>query len=82
MGIIIRFSPPDSISWQFGEKGCFACNGIKRLKQEQYYQCGVLYRIQCWLSYLDIPFEMNPKPGTCLMIERGACQGEFVCEFH
>lgn len=81
MNVTIGFTAPDTISWQFNEKGCFAYNGVKRLKIEDRYQCGVLYRIQCWLACLDIPFEMTPAPRTCLMNERGHCRGRFVCRF-
>lgn len=82
MNVTIGFNAPDTISWQFNEKGCFAYNGIKRLKVENHYRCGVLYRIQCWLTCLDIPFEMNPAPKTCLMVEQGRCQGYFKCSFN
>ena len=82
MNVTIDFNAPDTIVWQFNEKGCFAYNGVKRLKVETHYQCGVLYRIQCWLTYLDIPFEMTPVPTTCLMSERGSCRGHFVCNFN
>jgi hypothetical protein len=81
MNVSIAFKAPDTLSWQFNEKGCFAYNGVKRLKVENGYQCGVLYRIQCWLTYLDIPFEMSPAPRTCLMAEQGRCRGRFRCDF-
>ena len=81
MNVTARFKTPDTLSWQFNEKGCFAYNGVKRLKMENHYQCGVLYRIQCWLTYLEIPFEMSPVPRTCLTAEQGLCQGSFTCQF-
>ena len=81
MNVMIGFEAPDTLLWRFNEKGCFAYNGVKRLKVEDRYQCGVLYRIQCWLIYLDIPFEMSPAPRTCLMAEQGSCRGRFTCKF-
>jgi len=81
MNVVIGYEAPDVLQWQFNEKGCFAYNGVKRLKVESHYQCGVLYRIQCWLTYLDIPFEMSPAPKTCLMVEQGNCLGRFTCKF-
>jgi len=81
MNVTITFKAPDTLFWQFNEKGCFAYNGVKRLKVEKHYQCGVLYRIQCWLTYLDIPFEMAPVPKACLMAEHGSCRGRFICKF-
>jgi hypothetical protein len=48
---------------------------------ENHYRCGVLYRSQCWLTYLEIPFEMSPAPKTCLMAEQGSCQGRITCKF-
>ena len=81
MNVTIGFHAPDTIFWQFNEKGCFAYNGVKRLKVENQYQCGILYRIQCWLTCLDIPYEMTPAPKTCLMVEQGSCRGHFRCRF-
>jgi len=81
MNVSIGFEAPDILSWKFNEKGCFAYNGVKRLNVAERYQCGVLYRIQCWLICLDIPFDMNPAPKTCLMNEQGHCQGQFICRF-
>lgn len=81
MNVAIGFEAPDALLWQFNEKGCFAYNGVKRLKVENHYQCGVLYRIQCWLNCVDIPFEMSPSPQTCLMAEQGYCRGRVTCRF-
>ena len=81
MNVTVGFEAPDTITWQSNLRGCFAYKGIKRLKVEKRYQCGVLYRIQCWLDCLNIAFDMTPVPATCLMNALGNCRGKFVCRF-
>lgn len=81
MNVVIQFEAPDSIFWQFNERGCFAYNGVKRAGVEAQYECGPLYRIQCWLKHLDIPYEMIPYLTTCVMPEKGRCSGRFKCDF-
>jgi hypothetical protein len=39
------------------------------------YNCGVIYRIECWLEAMGIPFNVNPKISKCMMHEKGACSG-------
>ena len=40
------------------------------------YNCGVMYRIECWLEALGIDFSMHPKPDKCLMHATGRCTGD------
>ena len=59
--------------WEFGE--CFAYKGMKRIGIIDGYHCGVIYRIECWLEAMGIPFDINPKIIKCIMHEKGACSG-------
>ena len=40
------------------------------------YQCGVIYRIECWLDALGIQYSIDPKIGKCRMHEKGECLGD------
>lgn len=81
MNVTIWFEAPAGIRWAFSEKGCFAYKGMKRAGVETDYRCGPLYRIQCWLKNLEIPYAMTPDITTCIMPEKGSCSGRFQCEF-
>ena len=77
-----KFVPSEnSILWEWEENACFAYNGIKMLGVLDEYQCGVIYRIECWLETLGIPFEVKPKIEKCIMHTNGRCAGEFVFNF-
>ena len=41
------------------------------------YECGVIYRIECWLDALGVLYEVLPPTGTCIMHTRGECSGQF-----
>jgi len=43
--------------------------------------CGVIYRIECWLNSLQVPYTVHPKIDLCRMAETGSCSGEFVFHF-
>jgi len=59
--------------WEHGE--CFAYKGMKKIGIIDGYKCGVMYRIECWLEAMGIPFDVNPKISKCMMHEKGACSG-------
>ena len=53
----------------------FAYKGMKKIGIIDGYNCGVMYRIECWLEAMGIPFSVNPKISKCMMHEKGACSG-------
>jgi len=59
------------LEWDDGE--CFAYKGMKRAGMLDGYECGVIYRIECWLEVLDIGYEVDPPTGLCRMRLNGAC---------
>jgi len=75
MNVSIGFHEPNQVSWVFSEGGCFAFNGMTMLGVEKEYHCGVIYRIQCWLEVLEIPYRMAPEIAGCLMADTGKCSG-------
>ncbi len=77
MNVVITFSEPDKMNWAFNEKNCFAYNGVKMLGIVDEYECGVLFRIKCWLEELGITYDMAPDVNLCIMPEKGVCRGRF-----
>ncbi len=73
----LTFPAPDIFRWEWDQQGCFAYKGMRQLGFLDHYQCGVIFRIECWLDALGIPFEVLPPTGRCIMHTRGECSGEF-----
>lgn len=78
----IGVSAPDPgtlrMKWDDGE--CFAYKGMKRAGLLDGYECGVVYRIECWLEALGIRFETDPPPGLCMMRTGGRCATEITLD--
>ena len=74
----VTFDYPDinKMIWKFDQGKCFAYAGIKRMGVIEKYECGVLYRIKCWLDSLCIKHRFNPEIGLCSMHHNGHCSGE------
>ncbi|MHB8893666.1 MAG: DUF6125 family protein [Candidatus Geothermincolia bacterium] len=72
---------PNVMHWEWEPGDCFAFKGMKQIGQIEDYECGVLYRIGCWLEALEIPYEMRPRPIRCMMLETGTCTGDFIIGF-
>ncbi|MFX0144869.1 MAG: DUF6125 family protein [Candidatus Hodarchaeota archaeon] len=73
------FSGNDRIHWEM--KRCFAYNGMKMFGFNKQYECGVLYRIHCWLDSLGIKHSINPKIDKCLLNTCEKCSGDFILNF-
>jgi hypothetical protein len=69
------------IHWEFRKNDCFAYKGIKRLGAIEGYECGVIFRVQCWMDSLGISCEVTPKITRCLMLTDGECSGDFIFNF-
>ena len=74
----VTFDYPDNnkMTWKFNKGKCFAYSGIKKLGVIENYDCGVLYRIKCWLDSLCINHRFSPEIGICSMHHTGDCSGE------
>ena len=70
-----------TIHWSWEPGRCFAYKSMKQMGQADSYECGVLFRIQCWLEAMESPVELEPSPVGCLMHETGECQGDFILSF-
>jgi hypothetical protein len=58
-------------------ESCFAHEGMKALGVADRYECGVMLRINTWLSTLGIKYELNPKVNGCLMHTDEKCFFEY-----
>ena len=67
--------------WEFKKNECFAYKGIKRLGAIEGYDCGVIFRIQCWMDSLGVSYEISPQIDRCLMLTDGHCSGDFIFHF-
>jgi hypothetical protein len=79
----LHFSVPsgDVIQWEWEKNECFAYKGMQRMGVIGNYECGVMYRIECWLESLGLKFISNPRPGKCQMNEKGHCWGNYEFRF-
>jgi hypothetical protein len=76
MGFSFDFPEIDCMSWECADKACFAYRGMLRLGAIDAYECGVLYRVMCWIDCLGVTYEVAPPVHGCLMHTHGKCAGE------
>jgi len=67
-------------SWQDNE--CFAYKGMSRIGVISKYECGVMYRIECWMRELELQFKADPELILCQMYGTGSCEGEYFLSFN
>lgn len=64
------------LHWEWESEECFAYKGMKQMGVLEEYRCGVMYRIECWLGALNIPYEIRPRLEQCIMHRSGSCEGD------
>ena len=74
----VRFGFPEKnkMTWMFNQEKCFAYEGIKKLGVIDKYECGVLFRIRCWLDALETENRFDPEIDKCSMHFNGKCAGK------
>jgi hypothetical protein len=82
-GDFMRFNysfPGDNrVHWEM--RRCFAYEGMKKLGVQDEYECGVIYRVSCWLKELGLKHTIKPQIKKCLKSRRGYCSGDINLEF-
>ncbi len=73
MGFDYDFSEENVLHWDMHK--CFALEGMKMIGAYDGYECGVLYRVMCWLDNLGVEYVVEPAIEGCLMRETGRCSG-------
>ncbi|MDT8272251.1 MAG: DUF6125 family protein [Desulfomonilia bacterium] len=70
------FPRENTMHWEFPGRDCFAYQGMQRLGVLESYECGVIYRVQCWIENLGIHYTVSPEIRGCLMHATGDCSGD------
>ena len=81
MNATMSFPRENVMHWEFRPKECFAYKGMKRIGVIDKYECGAIYRIECWIKSLGIEYDVNPKITNCLMRDSAHCSGDFILYF-
>jgi len=70
------FPEENRLHWEMTK--CFAFEGMKRIGVNKQYECGVIYRVSCWLDALGITHTIEPEIDTCLLNNREKCSGDII----
>lgn len=81
MRFTYSFPEKDLLRWEWQDDTCFAYQGMKRMGAIEGYECGVIYRVLCWLENAGVSHSVSPDMDRCLMCTRGACRGEIRLGF-
>ena len=75
MNATFSFPRPNALRWEFMPKRCFAYRGISRIGAIEGYECGVIFRVLCWLDALGVSYRAE-APVRCRMIDNEVCADE------
>ena len=67
------FPEKNHLYWEMST--CFAYKGMKLIGVKDNYECGVLFRVCCWLDTLGIKYEVEPEINKCLLYTQEKCTG-------
>jgi len=71
-----KYSFPENNQIHWEMKHCFAYNGMKMIGVIEDYECGVIYRVSCWLTALGIQHRVIPRIKQCLLNSQDKCVGD------
>jgi hypothetical protein len=77
MGARMTFPEKNVLHWEFVPQKCFAFRGMQNLGVVDDYECGVIYRVACWIDSLKIQYTIDPSIAKCMMPAKGYCAGDF-----
>ncbi len=81
LGGRFNFSGENRMTIEMKNRQCFAYKGITAMKAIEQYDCGVMYRIECWFKALGLEYQIAPKTGKCTMHYEGKCFKEVTFNF-
>jgi hypothetical protein len=79
MDFTFDYPEENMLHWKMGR--CFALEGMKMIGAYEDYDCGVLYRVTCWLDAMGVEYEADPTPAGCLQRDTGRCEGSIRFSF-
>ena len=77
MNARMTFPEKNVFHWEFLPQQCFAYKGMQNIGVIEDYECGVIYRVECWIASLGIPYQASPRVTKCMMRDKGHCAGDF-----
>ena len=77
MNVAMSFPQKNILHWEFVPGQCFAYKGMQKIGVVDRYECGVIYRIACWIDSLEIPYRLSPQIQKCIMPAGQTCSGDF-----
>jgi hypothetical protein len=77
MNISVSFPKKNVLHWEFEPQKCFAYKGMQNLGVIAEYDCGVIFRVECWIDSLGITYTVTPQTKKCAMLVDGSCSGDF-----
>jgi hypothetical protein len=80
MNARMSFPEKNVFHWEFVPHQCFAYKGMQNIGVIEDYECGVVYRVACWIDSLGIQYSVAPRVSRCLMLTQGSCAGDFRLE--
>ncbi|MBT4269051.1 MAG: hypothetical protein HN580_07835 [Deltaproteobacteria bacterium] len=81
MGGRFFFEEKSTLTMEMKPQQCFAYKGMQRIGVIDQYECGVHYRIECWIKALGIAYQTVPNTNHCRMHTEGACLKSFRLSF-
>ncbi len=74
MDFVFDYPEENVLHWKMGT--CFAIEGMKMIGASEEYDCGVLYRVLCWLDAMGLKYEVEPEVSSCLQRDGLECEGK------
>ena len=74
------FPEKNCMHWEMNQ--CFAYKGMQMIGFSKQYECGVIYRVSCWLDALGINHRIEPEIDKCLLNSREKCSGDIFINFN
>ncbi|MFX1303628.1 MAG: DUF6125 family protein [Promethearchaeota archaeon] len=73
-----KYTFPENNRMHWEMNRCFAYKGMEMIGVNKQYECGVIYRVSCWLDALGINHTIDPKIDKCLLNSREKCSGDII----
>ena len=73
-----EYTFPDNNRMHWEMNRCFAYKGMEMIGFNKEYECGVIYRVSCWLDALEIKHTIKPEIDKCLLHVHEKCSGDII----
>ena len=73
-----KYTFPENNRMHWEMNRCFVYKGMEMIGVHKQYECGIIYRVSCWLDALGINHKIEPEIDKCLLNSRGNCNGDII----